>query len=281
MQLQVTENLGICPRTGFLVEQHQEQIFLLKSASACHLTATALVRVQLRSCCYQLVGLGASPRQSSPYMFIHLSLAFTQASLQTLEVSCDSIRNKQSQHIPNSSSCKMDISKFTFHYINIRTTRTREHTLWPSKWQFFSERYVEIHWIFIGKYTEYSLDWKTHHKGGFSSTARLSSSCHLLLCGKMPQILTATRGKIRLLKIHSSTPMGFFVPFVEQMARWGNTLWACFRDLTQMLFSKQISDDVGVIISRGDLGQKALHSNLFFIQYKCTQTRLTDKQQGG
>lgn len=32
-----------------------------------------------------------------------------------------------------------------------------------------------------------------------------------------------------------------------------------------MLFSLQISDDVGVIISLGDLGQKALHLNLFFI----------------
>lgn len=32
-----------------------------------------------------------------------------------------------------------------------------------------------------------------------------------------------------------------------------------------MIFSLQISDDVGVIISLGDLGQKALHSNLSFI----------------
>lgn len=35
-----------------------------------------------------------------------------------------------------------------------------------------------------------------------------------------------------------------------------------------MLFSLQISDDVGVIISLGDLSQKALHSNLvFYIVY--------------
>lgn len=32
-----------------------------------------------------------------------------------------------------------------------------------------------------------------------------------------------------------------------------------------MVSSLQISDDVGVIISLGDLGQKALHSNLVFI----------------
>lgn len=70
-------------------------------------------------------------------MHICLSLESTRASLQALEGSCDAITNKGSQHIPNFSSCKMYISKFTFHDINLRTTRTREDMLLALKMSVF------------------------------------------------------------------------------------------------------------------------------------------------
>lgn len=94
----------------------------------------------------------------------------------------------------------MDISKFTFQGTSLSSTTTAEDMLPILKMPVFlrkgGKNILNIYWIrkFITRET---------------SPAQLHSSFLVInsSMGKMSQILTATREKIRLLKIHSTTPM--------------------------------------------------------------------------
>lgn len=94
----------------------------------------------------------------------------------------------------------MDVSKFAFHGTSLSSTTTAEDMLLILKMPVFLRKggrnILNIYWI--GKFTTRE-----------TSPAQLCSAFLVInsSMGKMTQILTATRGKIRLLKIHSTTPM--------------------------------------------------------------------------
>lgn len=121
----------IHPRTVFLVEQHQEQTFQLKSSPACHLTTTAFLgQTPIRQLPLPSWSVWVHP----PNRAAHTCILASAWSLH--EQACKLWRGlvslsriKDPSTFLNSSSWKMDISKFTCHEINLRTTWTREDML--------------------------------------------------------------------------------------------------------------------------------------------------------
>lgn len=155
IQLQVIHK----PRIVFLVEWQWEQAFQLKSASAYHLTVTALVRVQPGSCHY-MAGWSGYIFQTEQFTHMYLPQSGEYTSkFESLE-----------WVIPNFFPLKNGHLQFTFHGTSLSST-TAEDMLPILKMPVFLRKGGK-------KHTEYLLDWKIHHKGDFSSTAMLSFSCH-------------------------------------------------------------------------------------------------------